>query len=341
MRVVGLAGWSGAGKTTLVVRLVPELVRRGISVSTMKHAHHGFDVDQPGKDSYRHREAGATEVLVASDRRWALMHELRDRPAPTAAELMRQMTQVDLGALRDKADIATYSLGSVLSGGDTDSPDNTPASWANAHDECQSWALKRRQARREGQRYGLMEKGVLAPETVRYGGLHVGRFEVTHAQFGEFDKQYEVGPGRENYPASGVTFERARAYCAWLSRATGRRYRLPTAAEADDLYAEPADGDNTLDAWAGYAVNPDDAARLRPKLVELGAGALLREVGAGRAAGDAAVFDLGGNVAEWVTAKDGKGELRGGSADQPADAKRRRDDAAPEYRGFRVVQEGP
>ena len=96
MRVVGLAGWSGAGKTTLVVRLVPELVRRGISVSTMKHAHHGFDVDQPGKDSYRHREAGATEVLVASDRRWALMHELRDRPAPTAAELMRQMTPVDL-----------------------------------------------------------------------------------------------------------------------------------------------------------------------------------------------------------------------------------------------------
>ena len=78
MRVIGLAGWSGAGKTTLVVRLVPELVRRGLSVSTMKHAHHGFDVDQPGKDSYRHREAGATEVLVASERRWALMHENRD-----------------------------------------------------------------------------------------------------------------------------------------------------------------------------------------------------------------------------------------------------------------------
>jgi molybdopterin-guanine dinucleotide biosynthesis adapter protein len=96
MRVIGLAGWSGAGKTTLVVRLVPELVRRGFSVSTMKHAHHGFDVDQPGKDSFRHREAGATEVLVASERRWALMHENRDRPEPSAAELMRQMTPVDL-----------------------------------------------------------------------------------------------------------------------------------------------------------------------------------------------------------------------------------------------------
>lgn len=96
MRVIGLAGWSGAGKTTLMVRLVPELVRRGFSVSTMKHAHHGFDVDQPGKDSFRHREAGATEVLVASERRWALMHENRDEPEPSAAELMRQMTPVDL-----------------------------------------------------------------------------------------------------------------------------------------------------------------------------------------------------------------------------------------------------
>ena len=97
MRVIGLAGWSGAGKTTMIVRLLPELVRRGVSVSTMKHAHHGFDVDQPGKDSYRHREAGATEVLVASGRRWALMHEHRDREAePTAAELMGHMTPVDL-----------------------------------------------------------------------------------------------------------------------------------------------------------------------------------------------------------------------------------------------------
>ncbi len=96
MRVIGLAGWSGAGKTTLIVRLVPELVRRGFRVSTMKHAHHGFDVDQPGKDSYRHREAGATEVLVASERRWALMHENRDDPEPSAAEFMRRMTPVDL-----------------------------------------------------------------------------------------------------------------------------------------------------------------------------------------------------------------------------------------------------
>jgi molybdopterin-guanine dinucleotide biosynthesis adapter protein len=96
MRIIGLAGWSGSGKTTLIARLLPELVRRGLRVSTMKHAHHGFDVDQPGKDSYRHREAGATEVLVASASRWALMHEHRGNEEPTAAQLIAHMTPVDL-----------------------------------------------------------------------------------------------------------------------------------------------------------------------------------------------------------------------------------------------------
>jgi molybdopterin-guanine dinucleotide biosynthesis protein B len=96
LKVLGLAGWSGAGKTTLLAALIPELVRRGVTVSTMKHAHHTFDVDQPGKDSHVHREAGATEVLVASANRWALMHEHRGAPEPSSAELMRHMTPVDL-----------------------------------------------------------------------------------------------------------------------------------------------------------------------------------------------------------------------------------------------------
>jgi molybdopterin-guanine dinucleotide biosynthesis protein B len=96
MRILGLGGWSGAGKTTLLSKLIPELARRGISVSTMKHAHHGFDVDQPGKDSYVHRQAGATEVLIASEKRWALMHELRRQDEPGAAELARHMSPVDL-----------------------------------------------------------------------------------------------------------------------------------------------------------------------------------------------------------------------------------------------------
>ena len=90
MRVIGLSGWSGAGKTTLIVKLIPVLIARGFSVSTLKHAHHGFDVDKPGKDSYAHREAGAREVLVASANRWALMHELRgDEEPPLGAQLAR------------------------------------------------------------------------------------------------------------------------------------------------------------------------------------------------------------------------------------------------------------
>jgi len=96
MKLFGLAGWSGSGKTTLTAKLLPELIARGISGSSMKHAHHNFDIDQPGKDSYVHRMAGASEVLVASANRWALMHEHRGAPEPTAAELIAHMTPVDL-----------------------------------------------------------------------------------------------------------------------------------------------------------------------------------------------------------------------------------------------------
>lgn len=96
MRILGIAGWSGAGKTTLLAKLIPELTARGIRVSTLKHAHHGFDVDTPGKDSYIHRAAGASEVMVASGKRWALMHELRDAPEASVADLIGHMTPVDL-----------------------------------------------------------------------------------------------------------------------------------------------------------------------------------------------------------------------------------------------------
>lgn len=96
MRVFGLAGWSGSGKTTLLTRLLPALIGRGLRVSTVKHAHHEFDVDQPGKDSWRHRQEGATEVMVASSRRWALMHEHRGASEPKLDTLLRQMTPVDL-----------------------------------------------------------------------------------------------------------------------------------------------------------------------------------------------------------------------------------------------------
>src|SRR5690625_7709757 len=91
MKVIGLAGWSGSGKTTLVCKLIPALRKRGLTVSTVKHAHHDFDIDTPGKDSYEHRAAGASEVLVSSAKRWALMHELRDAPEPGVEELLSKI----------------------------------------------------------------------------------------------------------------------------------------------------------------------------------------------------------------------------------------------------------
>lgn len=96
MKIVGLAGWSGAGKTTLLTRVLPIMTRRGVGVSTLKHAHHAFDIDKPGKDSHAHREAGAREVLIASARRWALMHELRDEAEPDLAMLLQRLSPVDL-----------------------------------------------------------------------------------------------------------------------------------------------------------------------------------------------------------------------------------------------------
>ncbi|NQY81548.1 MAG: molybdopterin-guanine dinucleotide biosynthesis protein B [Alphaproteobacteria bacterium] len=94
--VIGLAGFSGSGKTTLICALLPLLRAHKLRVSTVKHAHHSFDVDQPGRDSHRHREMGATEVVIASKKRWALMHENRDQPEPQFVELLTSMTSVDL-----------------------------------------------------------------------------------------------------------------------------------------------------------------------------------------------------------------------------------------------------
>jgi len=96
MKVIGLAGWSGAGKTTLLTRLIPHFNAQGLRVSVIKHAHHQFDVDVPGKDSWRHREAGAAEVLVASSKRLALMHELRGAAEPRLPELLEKLSAVDL-----------------------------------------------------------------------------------------------------------------------------------------------------------------------------------------------------------------------------------------------------
>jgi len=121
MKMIGLVGWSGSGKTTLVVRLIPIIIARGFTVSTLKHAHHDFDVDQPGKDSYEHRRAGATEVVVSSSARFALMHELRGAPEPSVEHLVARMTPVDLLLIEgfkthahDKLEVHRPSIGKSL-----------------------------------------------------------------------------------------------------------------------------------------------------------------------------------------------------------------------------------
>ncbi|MGA8144241.1 MAG: prolyl oligopeptidase family serine peptidase [Candidatus Acidiferrales bacterium] len=215
-------------------------------------------------------------------------------------------------------------------------------------------AIERLSFQKSGSQYGIAWRppsipenpapAVLLPEVVRRGDIDIGRFEITRAQYAAFDKEYKSGPGADNFPANGITFDQATAYCKWLSQLTAETYRLPKESEIGDLYKERA-GENTLDYWAGYPLNPDDAQKLDAKIKELGEGApLLREVGSFAGEGDegeALIFDLAGNVAEWIVSADGSGKTVGGSADRPSDAKARYRSADPAYTGFRVVHELP
>lgn len=121
MHVFGFAGWSGSGKTTLIEQLIPRLIARGLSVSLIKHAHHAFDLDQPGKDSFRHREAGCREVLITSGMRWALQHELRGGPELTLDQALQRLSPCDLalvegfkGAAIPKLEVYRASVGKPL-----------------------------------------------------------------------------------------------------------------------------------------------------------------------------------------------------------------------------------
>src|SRR5260370_31267707 len=160
------------------------------------------------------------------------------------------------------------------------------------------------------------------PEIVQRGGLLIGRFEVTRAQFGEFDKNYKFDAGSANYPAGTISLERAQAYVDWLSKQTKDKYRLPYEDEVKSLY-ENREGENTLDYWAGYAPNPEDAAKLREKAKALGGTApLLKEVGSFAGQGkedEERGYDLGGNGAEWLLTRDRRGKGIGGRADWRAD----------------------
>ena len=178
------------------------------------------------------------------------------------------------------------------------------------------------------------------PETVERGRVHIGRFEVTRAQFAQFDKNYKFDESAPNFPANGITLEVAKAYADWLSKQTKETWRIPYEDEVKDLYQNRED-ENTLNYWAGYAPNPEDTAKLREAAKKLnGTAPLLKEVGSFKGQGndnEEPIYDLGGNVAEWVLTRDGKGKVIGGSADCPAGTESGCK-PEPEYIGFRVVR---
>jgi len=232
---------------------------------------------------------------------------------------------------------------------------NPPENEAFKKDSPLATALRRRFVAKTGTLYGVAlpvakttsstpAPPTVIPEVVKRGEIEIGRFEDTRAQYAAFDTSYKFDAGTENYPANGISFDRAKAYCLWLSGVSNQTYRLPNESEVIDLYKDRP-GENTLDYWAGYAVNPEDAQRLEHKIKQLGGNApLLKEVGSFAGQGEEneeLLFDLGGNVAEWAIAADGSGKTLGGSADRPSDSKARYRPADGDYTGFRVVRGAP
>lgn len=217
----------------------------------------------------------------------------------------------------------------------------TPTNEAFKADSPLASALKLKAVHQENHLYGLKVNEVLIPETVTIEGLEIGRFEVTRAQYKEFDKSYQVEPSKGNYPANNISFAQAKKYCEWLSNLTGRIYRIGTLEEMYSIYELAAKEENTLDYWAGYALNPEDAKALEEKILQLGSNApLLKEVGSFSGGGeDKSIFDLGGNVAEWAISQNSSIVL-GGCASLPNDSKTITQ-PKPEYIGFRVVKGKP
>ncbi|MDW7679156.1 MAG: prolyl oligopeptidase family serine peptidase, partial [bacterium] len=191
--------------------------------------------------------------------------------------------------------------------------------------------------------YGVKEKGRLIPEVVAINDtLKVGRFEVTRAQFLVYDHHNLYPLETENFPVSDINFERAKAYCRWLSNVTGKNYDLPRVEEMQHLLKNNKANqkhENTLDYWVGYSPNPDEVILLDPKIAELElTGSLLMEVGSRKPISDELlIFDVGGNVAEWCIGADGQGVVWGGSAVTPTDTKSEYQPPRSEYVGFRVV----
>jgi len=184
--------------------------------------------------------------------------------------------------------------------------------------------------------YGINKDGVLIPEVVEYKKKIIGRFEVTRAQWAAFDSDYKFEKGTENYPVTGITFDRAKQYVEWLNRKTGESYRLPKKDDEKDLYSKRSG--NTFDYWAGYTLNPDDYKNLLEELKKYGdKPVLLKPVGSFKPAGDNPVFDLDGNAAEWVEEEEGKGKACGGSAERANDEQSEIQPQS-QYTSFRVMK---
>lgn len=187
--------------------------------------------------------------------------------------------------------------------------------------------------------YGIELKGHIIPEVIAMEGLEVGRFEVTRAQWASFDRNFKVEPGKENYPVTGITFADVQKYLNWLNNLTGKAFRLPTVAEAEKLAQKATKEENTLDYWAGYSLNPDDAKLLMEKVRTLkGFASLLLPVDRFQPVGEEMLFGLGGNAAEWAVDEKKKEKAFGQNAITPCDP---RHEATPplEYTGFRVVHD--
>jgi dipeptidyl aminopeptidase/acylaminoacyl peptidase len=199
-------------------------------------------------------------------------------------------------------------------------------------------ALGLRGVSREGRLFGKQVKGRLVPEVVKIEEFSAGRFEVTRAQWAAFDGKYSYEPGTENYPATGMSLEEARRYVRWLSRLTGLEYRLPTIPEAERLAKMGGKNEVTLDYWAGYPLNPEDAQLLQAKITEIrGFAPLLLPVDRSLSRGEELVFGLGGNAAEWADDGKGGGKAVGSSAATPVDEVTPWRPPAAEYTGLRVI----
>ncbi len=190
--------------------------------------------------------------------------------------------------------------------------------------------------------YGLLKNGVLVPETVEAGGILVSRFEITRAQFGEFVKEhpeFKHNWGKEtgNLPASGITFREAVAYCRWLSEKTGEKYELPTEKEFEKLLSLGKKSGNTLDFWAGYSPNPQEAESIRQYAEKnLGFESLIKPVGSFYPI--QGMYDLRGNLAEWVLSEKGQGKVMGLSCWHTSDERAAYSPPPPMLVGFRVVK---